>query len=126
MKSLPDVDRCPMPVEPWVAAEQDDAEGVKKQKKSWMRKKVMSDIRQHTAAEFPAAQREQWAALDSFHDQFPSSDSLSALPISLTVPGGARAWVMQHGTPIDWRAAWADLTERFPRHNAPRNCLPRV
>ena len=111
MKSLPDVASCALPIEPWLPAEKDEAEGVKK---GWQRKKVMSDIRDHTAAAFPAAQREQWAALDSFHDRFPTADSLTKLPILLTVPGADSTWVMQHGTPIDWRAAWADLA-RFPR-----------
>lgn len=113
MASLPDV-LSVAPIEPWRPAEANDAEGVSR-KDSWQRSKVMHDIREHTASSFPAPQKEQWAALDSFHDRFPTSDSLPALPITLALPSATQPWVMQHGTPLDWCAAWGDLTLRFPR-----------
>lgn len=112
LTSLPNVATCALPIEPWKPAEQNDAEGIGK-KDCWGRKKVMSDIREHVAASFSPAQKEQWAALDHFHDLYPTSDSLTALPIRL--PGAAQPWVMQHGTPLDWRSAWAQLTLRFSR-----------
>ena len=112
MKTLPDVLLSP-PIEPWKPAEPDEAEGITK-RDSWH--KVMRDIREHTAKSFPALQQEQWAAIDSFHDTYRTSDALPpSLPISITSQGASRAWVMQHGTPIDWKGAWSSLTLRYPR-----------
>ena len=117
LTSLPNVLTCSLPIEPWRPAERSDAEGITKNS-WWGRKKVMSDIRDHTALSFNLAQKERWAALDHFHDTYPTSDSLPALPIRLAPHGGTRPWVMQHGIPLDWRSAWADLTLRFSRCDA--------
>ena len=121
MESLPDV-MTECPIEPWKAAEPNPDLDVGK-KDAWHRKKVMKDIRQHTAAEFSSEQQEQWAALDMFHDLYPTSDSLpTSLPISLKPPGAKQAWEMTHGTPIDWRAGWASLILRFDRLSVLPSC----
>ena len=119
MQSLPSVSE-PFTVEPWRFAEESDAEGLsegfrKTLKKGaiWHRKKVMGDIREHTATDFPPAQQDQWAALDTFHDSYPTSDSVPEVPFSTL--GNTQDWPFEHGTPIDWHAAFADLTLRFDR-----------
>ena len=124
MKSLPDV-TVECPIEPWLFSEKSDAEGVAQDRRNegkkmyWSRKKVFSDIRDHVAAAFPAAQQEQWAALDHFHTLYPTSDSLpTALPITLTPEGAQKPWVMQRGTPIDWNEAWRGMTLRYSRPHA--------
>lgn len=119
LQSLPGLSE-PFPVEPWRFAEKSDAEGLaerfrKKLKKGaiWHRKKVMQDIREHTATSFPPTQQDQWAAIDAFHDQYRTSDSVPVVPFS--TPGATQSWHFEHGTPIDWRAAFAHLTLRFDR-----------
>ena len=115
MKTLPNVmQECP--IEPWKASEPDAEQNIGK-RDAWHRKKVMRDIRQHTALSFPSKQQEQWAAIDMFHDLYPKSDSLPmSLPISLKPPGASQAWEMKFGTPCDWRAGWEQLTLRFDRY----------
>ena len=115
MQSLPSLSE-PFLLEPWRFAETSDAEGLSKALKKgdiWHRKKVMRDIRQHTATEFPPEQQDQWAALDAFHDSYPTSDSVPLVPFSTS--GGTKSWQFERGTPIDWRVAFANLTLRFAR-----------
>ena len=116
MQSLPNV-FTELPIEPWKPQEPDPEQGVGR-KEAWHRKKVMSDIRAHTVIdlEYPAKIQEQWAALDMFHDMYPTSDSLpTSLPISLKPPGASQEWEMKYGTPCDWQAGWEKLTLRYER-----------
>ena len=103
----------PYTVEPWRYAEASDAEGLEK-KDIWHRKKVMGDIRNHTAASFPPAQQDQWAALDAFHTQYATSDVVPCVPFSMIGP--AQRWNVPRGTPINWHAAFAGLTLRYDRY----------
>ena len=113
LKSLP-APGTPYSVEPWKYAETSDAEGLTK-RDAWHRKKVMGDIREHTAPSFPAAQQDQWAALDAFHTQYPTSDVVPNVPFSM--PGETNSWHVPRGTPMDWHAAFCKLTLRHNRYN---------
>lgn len=112
LQSLPGLSPTELSTEPWMFAEQTDAEGLSK-RDAWHRKKVMNDIRKFTARSFPCEQQDQWAALDGFHDAYTTSDSVPALPFS--VRGEQQNWEFSHGTPFDWRGAFAKLTLRHDR-----------
>eukprot|EP00965_Chrysotila_dentata_P134178 4437093-Pleurochrysis_carterae.AAC.1 len=65
-------------------------------------RKVFRDILDYTTASFPAAQRDQWKALKSFHSNYRTSDVMPALPLNVRdAEGGdaAATWKMQHGAP---------------------------
>eukprot|EP00965_Chrysotila_dentata_P095469 3155362-Pleurochrysis_carterae.AAC.1 len=93
MKSLPPLSQEP-PKEAWAPAEPGEAgEGAAAAaaaaststalaaatatsgKQAWFKKKVFSDIIKHTSKDFPPEHRDQWRALQSFHDKYPTSDA---------------------------------------------------
>ena len=117
MASLPDLSPEVLVTEPWLFAEKTDAEGLEK-RQYWQKQKVMNDIRQHTALAFSPAQQDQWAALENFHDWYPTSNQVPTLPFSVTGEG-ERTWEFTNGTPIDWRAAFVELTLLHDRYALP-------
>eukprot|EP00965_Chrysotila_dentata_P199769 6179577-Pleurochrysis_carterae.AAC.1 len=80
MDSLPPLAEEPLR-EAWAPAESNEAgEGAGTTgKQAWHKRKVFSDILNHTSKEFSDAQRDQWRALESFHDKYPTSDVVPTL-----------------------------------------------
>lgn len=83
------------------------------------RRKVFSDIIDHTAKTFPQAQQDQWQALKAFHDEYPTSNSVPNLPIiTLTTPVIKSEWTMERSTPMSWSALWRRVAWPHKRLNA--------
>eukprot|EP00965_Chrysotila_dentata_P047154 1565161-Pleurochrysis_carterae.AAC.1 len=112
MTSFPPLS-VPPRIEAWKPAEPEDtAEG--QSHSAWHKTKVFSHIINHTAAQFPNAQLDQWKALKAFHDQYPSSDVLPPLPLSVSAAAkGGQSWQMRHGAPLDWKAMWERIAWRY-------------
>ena len=111
-------------------------------KKPWNAPRVFSDILNHRMLNFTSDEQEQWRALHAFHEQYttagdcslvlclcacipaahtpPSAhtDSVPILPIELQSPNGSK-YAINHGSPLDWTAAWQTLAWRHDRPHKP-------
>ena len=76
---------------------------------------VFNDILKHIAKDFTEGERDQWKALEYFHDLHPTSDSVPTLPFSCHAPDSITEWPFERGMPIDWNQAWSVLEGRFDR-----------
>lgn len=77
----PDLSQPALP-ERWKHGDVGDAEGLLK-KDVWQKRKVMLDILKHRMTKFTPEQKDQWRALNDFHEQYHVSDQVPNLPISL-------------------------------------------
>lgn len=72
----------PAPKEKWRLGDAHDAEGLQR-RDYWHKSKVMSDILNHRMQDFTAEQKDQWRALNWFHNTYQTSDALPDMPLSL-------------------------------------------
>eukprot|EP00965_Chrysotila_dentata_P188389 6172710-Pleurochrysis_carterae.AAC.4 len=95
----------------------------KKGDKAWKQRKVFSDITLKTMLAFPAAQRARWRAMAAFYEDYVFRDQVLPLPLTLKAPSATAqttcSWIMQHGSPFSWAAAWEKLSWRYPRPHGP-------
>eukprot|EP00965_Chrysotila_dentata_P029042 965725-Pleurochrysis_carterae.AAC.1 len=68
--------------------------------KPWKNGKVFSDILNHSMLPLSAEQRDQLRALKSFHDMYPTADSMPRLPVCCAAPAfqaeTTSSWSMEH------------------------------
>eukprot|EP00965_Chrysotila_dentata_P178876 5906915-Pleurochrysis_carterae.AAC.1 len=76
-----------------------EAKRNKSKKKPWQRARVFKDILEGSSTAFPADNRDQWRALNTFHTAYLTSDSLPMLPIPCAPPAAtaetSATWTMQ-------------------------------
>lgn len=72
----------PAKIETWKHGDTTDAEGLTK-KDVWRKSKVLTDILQHRMTDFSPTQKDQWRALNHFHERFKLSDEVPHLPLHL-------------------------------------------
>lgn len=84
----------PAKVETWKHGDIGDAEGLQK-KDVWRKRRVMRDILDHRMVSFTKEQKDQWRALNEFHERYTCSDQVPNSPLTL------RAGTMIYQTLID-------------------------